>query len=379
MSEVIVCGIAGHLPLAGVALHYLQYCLGLRDLGVEVSYLEDNQAWPLHPDWNGYDETAAYTLPWLRELFEAFEMPWAYRDPTGCFHGASESEVDARCRRADLLLNVSGGIGFIEPHHRRAKTVAYVDTDPAFTQVASLQQRAVRDWIASHDLHFTFGEGIGGESCRVPGDGVTWRPTRQPVWLPFWSSTDELPGAVYTTVMNWQAYGVAHWQGEEWGQKDAEFPLVFDLPRASDLPMEVAIGGDRAPREELSEAGWRVIDPRVPTKTVWTFRDYIDRSRGEVTVAKQAYVRSRCGWFSERSANYLAAGRPVIAEDTGWSEFLPTGKGLFAFTTSDEAFEAVQAVEADPAAHGRAARAIATEEFDASMVLERLLADVGID
>src|SRR5712692_9578235 len=108
MTSAVVCGIAGQLPLAGVALHYLQYCLGLRDLGVEVSYLEDNRAWPLHPSWKDFDETAAYTRAWLAELFTAFELPWAYHAPDGSWHGASEAEVEARCARADLLLNISG-------------------------------------------------------------------------------------------------------------------------------------------------------------------------------------------------------------------------------------------------------------------------------
>jgi hypothetical protein len=379
MTSVVVCGIGGHLPLAGVALHYLQYCLGFRDLGVETSYLEDNQAWPLHPDWQGYDEEAAYTIPWLRELFDAFEIPWAYRDPRGAFHGATEAEVHDRCARADLLLNVSGSIGYIEPHHRRAKAVAYVDTDPAFTQVASLQQPRVARWIATHDLHFTFAESVGASGCRIPDDGVRWRTTRQPVWLPFWSTTSDEPGEPYTTVMNWQAYGIAHWDGEEWGQKDMEFPLVAGLPRATGVPLEVAIGGDLAPRDDLSDAGWRVVDPRVPTRTVWTFRDYIESSRGEVTVAKQGYVRSRSGWFSERSANYLAAGRPVIAQDTGWTDHLPTGKGLIPFTTTEEAIDAIERVEADPTGHAVAARELAAQEFDASTVLERLLADAGVD
>ena len=379
MTSVVVSGIAGHLPLAGVALHYLQYCLGLRDLGVEVSYLEDNKAWPLHPDWNGYDEHAAYTVPWLRDLFEAFDIPWAYQDPSGTFHGASTEEALARCARADLLLNVSGGIGYIEEHHRRAKAIAYVDTDPAFTQVASLQQPAVQRWIATHDLHFTFAERMRTPGCRVPDDGIHWKTTRQPVWLPFWAETADEPGDAYTTVMNWRAYGTAYWEGEEWGQKDAEFPLVFDLPRLAGVPLEVGIGGDSAPRDDLVRAGWSVVDPRVPTRTVWTFREYIEASRAELTVAKQAYVKSRCGWFSERSANYLAAGRPVIAQDTGWGELIPTGKGLLPFDDTAGALEAIQAVEDDPAGHAQAARRIAAEYFEATTVLERLLADAGVD
>ena len=151
-----------------------------------------------------------------------------------------------------------------------------------------------------------------------------------------------------------------------------------DLPQRTGLPLEVAVGGDTAPRDELAAAGWRVTDPREPTRTVWTFRDYIAASRAELTVAKQGYVRARTGWFSERSANYLAAGRPVIAQDTGWSELLPTGQGLLPFTSTDEAAEALAKVEADPVGHGLAARRLAADEFDASKVLERLLSDAGV-
>jgi hypothetical protein len=379
MTKVVVCGIAGQLPLAGVALHYLQYCLGLRDMGVEAFYLEDNRVWPYHPWDNEPDREAKYTVPWLTELFGRFDLPWAYRDPGGTYHGAGEAEALARCRDADLLLNVSGGH---EPddHHRDAKVLAYVDTDPGFVQVSAAKgDPRTRAWLEAHDVLFTFAEGIGGPDCRVPAAGMRWLPTRQPVHLPFWAEVDDPPGDVYTTVMNWRAYKSTEWEGEAWGQKDAEFPLVRGLPRATGAPMELALGGDDAPYEELAAEGWRLVDPREPTRTVWTFRDYIAGSRGEVTVAKQAYVRSRGGWFSERSANYLASGRPVVAQDTGWRDALGTnGRGLLGFETADEAQDAVLAVERDPEGHAAAARRVAAELFAAPRVLDRLLADAGV-
>ena len=381
MTTVGVMGIAGQLPLAGVALHYLQYCLGLRDLGVEAFYLEDNLAWPYDPWENEPDREAAYTVPWLAELFEAFDVPWAYRDPRGRYHGSSERTVHSRCRSADLLLNISGG-HWLEPHHRAARVLAYVDTDPGFIQVLAAQgEQDKREMLAVHDVLFTFAERIGRPGCKIPELGLDWKSTRQPVYLPFWSEVNGAPGDVYTTVMNWRAYGTAVWEGEEWGQKDMEFPTVFQLPRQTGLRFELALGGRDAPVEELETAGWTVVDPREPTRTVWTFRDYIAASRGEVTVAKQAYVRSRSGWFSERSANYLAAGRPVVAQDTGWSEALGIeagDPGLLPFTTTEEAIDAVLTVERDPAAHAEAARALAARCFDATSVLERLLSDAGV-
>jgi hypothetical protein len=380
MTRVVVCGIAGQLPLAGVALHYLQYCLGLRELGVETFYLEDNRAWPYHPWRNEPDQDASYTVPWLAELFGRFELEWAYRDPHGRYHGAGEAAAHARCRDADLLLNVSGGH---EPddHHRDARRLAYVDTDPGFVQVhAATDGGRTRAWLGAHDLLFTFAERIGHEDCRVPTAGLDWKPTRQPVHLPFWAEVDAAPGDVYTTVMNWRAYRATEWEGEAWGQKDAEFGLVRGLPEATGTALELALGGDDAPREALAAEGWRLVDPREPTRDVWAFRDYIASSRGEVTVAKQAYVRSRGGWFSERSANYLAAGRPVVAQDTGWKQALGTdGRGLLAFTTADEARAALLEVESDPAGHAAEARRIAAAHFDARDVLARLLSDAGVD
>ena len=378
MTSAVVCGIAGQLPLAGVALHYLQYCLGLRDLGVDVFYLEDNMAWPYHPFEDRPDKEATYTVPWMREMFAAFDLPWSYLDPIGRRHGASDAEVRQRCAEADVLLNVSGGHEPVD-HHRAAKTLVYIDTDPGFVQVAAARGDArTRGWLDAHDVLFTFAELCGDPTCRVPDGGFVWHPTRQPVYLPFWAEVDDSPGATYTTVMNWRAYAPTEWQGDTWGQKDAEFPLVRELPRRTGLPLELALGGADAPWDELRGDGWRVVDPRTPTKTIWSFRDYIERSRGEVTVAKQAYVRSRGGWFSERSANYLAAGRAVVAQDTGWTERLPSGKGLLAFSTADEAEAALRAVEDDPAGHGRAARRLATEHFDSRRVLTDLLSALGV-
>jgi hypothetical protein len=177
--------------------------------------------------------------------------------------------------------------------------------------------------------------------------------------------------------MNWNAYGGVEWNGEMWGQKDAEFPLIWPLPNQLGLNMEIAVAGE-VPTKALEASGWQLADPFEVTRDIWRFRDYIAASRGEVTVVKQGYARSRCGWFSERSANYLAAGRPVIAQDTGWSAYLPTGDGLFAFSSTDEAVDAINTVEADVARHAAAARDIARSQFNAAIVLDRLLADAGV-
>jgi hypothetical protein len=378
MTSVVVCGCAGALPLAGVGLHYLQYCLGLRDLGCEVTYLEESGVWAYHPDEDRPDDQGSYSVPWLRRMFEAFDLDWVYRDASGRYHNASEAEVHARCGVADLLLNVSGAHQ-PEGHHRGARVLAYVDTDPGFVQVKAVRDQGVRSWLEQHDLLFTFAEAMGTASCRIPDAGMEWKVTRQPVWLPFWAEADSPPGQAYTTVMNWRAYAPVEWEGEVWGQKDAEFPIVRPLPERTGLKLELALGGADAPRDELVADGWLMADALDATRDIWAFRDYIGASRGELTIAKQCYVRSGSGWFSERSANYLAAGRPVIAQDTGWSAFLPESQGLFPFTTTEGAAAALAQVEADPVGHARAAREVAADYFDATLVLNQLLSDAGID
>jgi hypothetical protein len=378
MTRVVVCGCAGTLPLAGVGLHYLQYCLGLRDLGCEVTYLEETGVWAYHPDDDRPDDEGAYTVPWMAEMFGRFDLDWVYRDAGGRYHNATEAEVHSLCAAADVLLNVSGAH---EPndHHRDARALVYIDTDPGFVQVNAANNPGTRAWLEQHDLLFTFAEAMGAASCRIPDAGLAWRTTRQPVWLPFWAEVDRPPGETYTTVMNWRAYEPVQWEGEEWGQKDAEFPLIRELPARTGLPLELALGGADAPRQDLERDGWRLADPLEATRTIWSFRDYIAASRAEITVAKQCYVRSGSGWFSERSANYLAAGRPVIAEDTGWSSFVPAGKGALPFSTTEQAAAALAEVEADPIGQARAARQVAADYFDSELVLNRLLSDIGAD
>jgi hypothetical protein len=378
MTSVVVCGLAGQQPVAGMGLHYLQYCLGFRDLGLDVLYLEDHGGWPSHPTEGAYDEHASYTVAWLMNTFDSFGLDWSYRDPLEHYHGIPLPEVLERCAGADLLLNVSSS-HILEPHHLRAKVTACVDTDSAFTQVAHCTNGAFQDLWSQHDVMFTFAELLGEPHCRVPDAGYSWKHTRQPVHLPFWNEVTTAPGGCYTTVMNWDAYGFVEWQGERWGQKNAEFPLIRDLPSRTGLEFELALRAPDDVVEDLRGCGWSVVDPATPTRTIWSFRQYIADSRGEITVNKQAFVRSHSGWFPERSANYLAAGRASIVQDTGWTEVLPSGAGLLAFTTEEEALAAVRAVEADPSRHGRAARQVAAEHFDARKVLTQMLSDAGVD
>jgi glycosyltransferase involved in cell wall biosynthesis len=111
----------------------------------------------------------------------------------------------------------------------------------------------------------------------------------------------------------------------------------------------------------------------------WRYADYIRGSAAEFMAAKSMYVETNSGWVSDRSICYLASGKPVLAQDTGIARLLPTGEGLLTFTTLEEAAEAVERVRREPRRHAQAARRLAEEYFDSSLVLGALTARLGLD
>jgi hypothetical protein len=299
---------------------------------------------------------------------------WAYRfDYENRWFGLTEKQVDDLAASADLLINVSGSLARPEVY-RSAQRMAFIDTDPVFTQIklALKQQDFVRK-VEAHDVRFSFGECL---SERVSDSGHTWKPTRQPIVLSEWRPTGPQRD-VFTTVMNWTSYNDVVYNGQRYGQKDVEFKRFIDLPRkVTPTVLELAIAAGktrRTPIELLRFRNWSIVDPREKCADIDSYRDYIRSSRAEFTVAKQAYVAGRSGWFSERSACYLAAGRPVVMQETGFSDVLPTGEGLFAFTTEEEAIAAIREIESDYPRHSAAARAIAEQFFDSDRVLQRLI------
>jgi hypothetical protein len=271
-------------------------------------------------------------------------------------------------------LNISG-INRIRPWSHNAGRRVLVDTDPVFTQVKNSQRGWTEAERAEHTHFLTFGQNFGFDDCLIPSDGLPWRPTTQPVDTAWWSFSRPSRAKTYTTIMQWDSYpAVCHAQNC-FGMKSESMMLFSGLP--SKLPhvkLQLAIGGaGRAPVTELRSQGWSVINAARATTSPWSYQRYIQRSRGEFTVAKHGYVVSNSGWFSERSANYLASGRPVITQETGFSNHIPTGEGLFAFSTLDEAVAAIETVESSYERHCKAAREIAEEYFDSRKVLTKLL------
>ncbi len=387
--RIVVSGFIGLIQAGGVTWDYLQYVLGLRRLGHDVYYVEDTALWPLYQDDADGVVSCASNIAYLAGVMSSFGLDdrWAYRDEvSGRWFGMTDTAVDRLLRSADALVNVSCSMATRDVLSSIPLRLL-IDSDPMFTQIQAVDSIAfspgepgMRATIAAHTHHFTFGENIGEPDCAVPGSGVSWIPTRQPICLWEWPATP-LPSRSlrFTTVMNWAATREFEYAGVTWGQKDVEFRRVIELPsRVPFLTLEIAVtqsnrGASAFPQDRVTDAGWRICDPRKEAADWQQYRGYIQGSLGELSVAKEAYVKAKTGWFSCRSACYLASGRPVVTQDTGWTKTLPQGRGLFGFVDEDSAAEALSAVASDPQRHSGGAIEVAQEFFDSGKVLSAML------
>src|SRR4051812_23727717 len=356
---------------------FLNYLLGLRDLGFEPVFVEAAGPQPTCYDVSQQrmTEDPSYGVAYLQAALQGAgldEMRWWYRqeDPAHDL-GMSRDEAVATLEGCSVLLDVSGS-GWADEFGRAERRVL-VDTDAPFTQIRLAD--GDEDWAAFVDVHdslATYAVNVAEGRSDAPTGDRTWTPTRPPIHLPSWPASEVPDVAPWTTVTSWASYGSAWWKLEEYRQKDVEYMRLRDLPAHVDVSLELALGG-QAPRRQLAEFGWRVVDPVERTLSPAHFERYVRSSRAELGVAKQAYVRSRTGAFNDRSLSYLASGRPVVCSDTGLEDWLPVGEGLLTFDDVEGAARAVTAVEADVAAHGAAARRIAEEHFAADVVLADLL------
>jgi hypothetical protein len=382
-GPIIVFGILFWYPLAGVTYQFLHYLIALRRLGWDPYYVEDSSRWGV------YDPVRNDKNPDPRENIEAvvpalaahgFGDRWAFRShhEGGRVYGLGEARLRALYREAVALLNVTASQELREEHLVCPRRI-YVESDPVKCQILAAQgDPTTLAELSKHDTLFSFGENLGRADCGVPVRGFTWLPTRQPVVLDLWTAPIR-DGGAYTTIATWHSDNDVVYEGEAYyWSKDREFEKVIELPRRRAVPFELATQVDAATAARLSGLGWRVTDPLAVSSDAGRYRAYIQGSRAEFTVAKDQNVRLRSGWFSDRSACYLAAGRPVVTQDTGFGNVLPTGKGLFAFRTLEDALAAVDAIETDYAGHCRAAREIAAEYFDAERVVGSLLERAGL-
>ena len=381
--RIIITGLVGQYPFGGVIWDYLQYLLGFRSLGHQVLYLEDSGAWPYDPVAGTITDDCSFALQSLRRIFTDFDMAesWVYRNGAdGKFHGAGEKVAREWLRHGDLLVNVSSA-GWLRDYDLRVGHRMFIDGDPMFCQIGLLDgsNPLYAGRLRDHDSHFTFGLSVGQPDCPVPVDGITWRSTVQPVAIDQWPVTTVSDDAPWTTVMNWASYKPKVWEGRTYGQKNLEFNRFRDLPSTTNIPLRLAMGlgvDGLRPAEELRQLGWDLVEPQEVVPDHRAYRSFLTNSRGEWSVAKNGYVEGKTGWFSCRTACYLAAGRPAVVQETGWSRHLPSDRGVLPFTTLDEAAEGLSKVTRNYSEHSKAAREIALEFFDATKVCQNLLRQV---
>ncbi len=383
-ERLLLLHIVGQYPMAGVAWQALHYLLGFQRLGWDVYYVEDSGASPWDPEAGTVTGDCRYAVRYIGELMRRFGFGdrWAYFDMLhGEAHGMSRTDLEELYRTATGIVNLCGATAPRAEHKHGAKLL-YVETDPVYEQFnVALGDAPSTGFLRAHDVLFTYGENIGAADCPVPLAGFEWHHTRPPVVMDCWAGDADPAARAFTTVASFANQGKDITYGGvtyQWS-KQGNFLRFLDLPRHTPQPFLMATKpGDPAVEARVRAAGWDLVDPGATSRDIDRYREFIQRSRGEFTVAKDIYVRPRSGWFSDRSVCYLAAGRPVVMQDSGFGKFVPTGEGLFAYTTREEAVDALARINADYTRHSAAARRIAREFFATDRVLPRLLADAGL-
>lgn len=386
MAEITVLGAMTEMPVAGVVWQVLHYLEGLRRLGHDVAYVEDTGAWPYDPELDTITDNPEPAARWLAGTLG--DWRWAFVSAARPSHvwGMTREQLDTVLRRADALINLSGHT-VLQAAHLDVPVRIYLETDPVTPQLEiAMGGRETIDFLAAHTHHFSFGERLGKPGCGVPVTRFSYEPTRQPVVLEWWPPPPSFPapppgGIRFTTIANWeQTYKDLEWEGERYTwSKSAEFLKLLSVPARAGVAVELALALDDCDTAALLErSGFRLRGAGKLSRNAAAYREFITGSGGEFTAAKDQNVRLYSGWFSDRTATYLATGRPAVVQDTGFDIALPTGEGLLAFTTAEEAAECLRQVAADYERHSRAARELAAEHFRAETVLGRLLSAAGV-
>lgn len=388
--RIIVGGLVGQFPLGGVAWDYFHYVLALSELGHDVYYDESTNAWPYDPVAQQPSDDGAFNVRFIGDFFDRYAPHladrWHYRLLLERSFGMSKARFDEVASSADVFLNVSGGCQIPDKLNPRCIKV-FMDTDPGYSQIGLqhvLDHEGPDAWryreVKSHDRFFTYAENIWAADCKLPRVNLPWQTTRPVATLSHWADVRRqrpTRGAL-TTIMNLsftkevQAY--TH-DGVHYYDKRAEFEKFIDLPKRSPVPLLIAMGGAEG-MPDLAERGWQLVPGYDVSRTPEQYRQFIGSSAGEWSIAKNFYVATASGWFSCRTACYLAAGRPAVVQETGWSRYVPEGRGVFAFSTMENAIDALAQVQSNPAAQQAAAYEVAREYLAPDRVCTPMLEDI---
>ncbi len=376
-------GFMGSCPIAGVVWQHIHYLVGLIDMGHDVYYVEDSARIPYNPETFDTSEDYSHATAVIDRLARehGFEGRWGFRPryiDADQSIGLTTRRIRELYREADLILNVCGSQEFNDDL-LASNNLVYIESDPGVEQIKV--DLGIADTIAYLKRHrslFTFGENVGLPDFPVPTHGLRWQPTRQPVVTRYWkTSQPPADGAVFTTIANWSTSGRKdiEWRGELYlWSKSLEFLRFVESPRLSGETFEIETDiKDEKTRAQFLDNKWQLVPPHELSADFNAYRAFIQKSKGEFTAAKDQYVRLKTGWFSDRSACYLAAGRPVITQETGFTAFYGGDTGLLAYRSLNEIPELVSRINSDYAVHSRAASEIAEEIFGATNVLSSLL------
>jgi hypothetical protein len=377
----------GRCPFGGQTWLYLNWLRAFSRLGHEVWYVEDDPSWPYDPEQNSITDDCRYAVKHLAGCMERIGLRdrWAYRlaDRKDACWGMSVSQLAELYRSCDALLNIVGATDLRE-EHLAAPLRVYVETDPVTAELRLAEgDEHTRVAFGNHHVIVTYGENYGAPDCGVPLNNLDakYRKTRQPIDLDLWPMAFDADARDFMTIGNYRQKGSdVVYKGEAYyWSKHHEWEKFLDLPRRTKQTFELAMNCDDTDRARLEAHGWRLSSPLAMSLDIFgAYPACFRKARAEFTVAKDQNVRLRSGWFSERDVCYLACGKPVVAQDTGFSKVLPTGEGLFAFRTMDHVLAAIEEINRDYRRHCFKARLLAEEYFEASKVGAQLLADVGL-
>ena len=375
--NILVAGYIVRGPLGGLVWHHFQYWYGLHEMGHNVLFIEDSEDYPacFHPLSGTFSTDPIYGIHFLKTLAEQFGLAdsWAYYDAhRNSWLGQSSGDVLRFASNADLFINLSGMMPLRDYWLKIPKRI-YLDTDPLYTQIRHLESANLKALVRAHNAFFTYAMNIGDATCSIPADGIQWQSTRQPVVCKLWAPQCQHQQAAWTTVMQWDSYKKLAYGGIVYGMKSDSFEPYFALPSMTSEQLVLAAGNPSLPAEKLISHGWQIHDPLKASLTPSDFVQFIHQSKGEWSIAKQGYVISRSGWFSDRSCCYMASGKPVVLQDTGFSKYIPVGDGVLAFSNVEECLSAFETINTDYGYHARKAREIVAGYFAHDNVLGQLI------
>jgi hypothetical protein len=381
MARIVIGANMVRYPLGGMNQWIMAWLVGFQKLGHSVYFVEKSEWWPnscYDPSRGVMTDDCSYGVAVVSALLQRFGLRdnWCFVDATGRYHGLPRERVGAILKSADLFVDLEWSEWLAEAADACVRV--FVDGEPGWFQIKMENGRQAGEEVPRYDYYYTIGSNIGTDRSTAPTAGKEWRHLFAPVLVELFPYHPVNQDAPFTTVMNWRSHKQVEFNGITYGQKDVEFSKFIALPGLTTTPLEIAVSGRDVPKEQLRDAGWRLRNADKVAVTIDSYKEYILASKGEFGVAKNVFVATNCGWFSDRAGYYMASGRPVVAQDTGFGDHLPCGQGLFAVRTVEEAAAAIEEINGNYERHARWAREIAVEYLDAQKVLRKFLRELGI-